>query len=200
MMLIFVGVALIIGFFLGAQYMNSDGSDVSNDDNLGSKKNIFTHTVHGDISFESFQLEYPSDMILFVNNNQISNPNYLDESANLFFRLDKGGSSMEIVSAAMGGGGCLYPGDPDQEGPFGRYGEYETLREDAGYWRRSLSLTPSSTDENPTIYTICSNVDEMGLFSTTTPVGGIGYDIKPGEERYISDFDEIVRNIKIIKK
>ncbi len=107
---------------------------------------------------------------------------------------------MEIVSAAMGGGGCLYPDDPDQEGPSARYGEYETIRTDVGSWRRSLSLSPTSPDDNRTIYTICSDLNEAGIFSSTTQVGGIIYKIKQGEESYIPGFDEIIRSIEIIKK
>jgi hypothetical protein len=47
---------------------------------------------------------------------------------------------------------------------------------------------------------MCSNSDEAGIFSSTTQVGGIIYKIKPGEENYISDFDEIVRDIEITQK
>lgn len=190
----------MIGFLLGVQYMK--GKEISSEDpnTAASKMNQFSHTAPQSLSFDSFKLRYPTDMILFVNNNQINDPNYADNSESLFLRLDKGSSSMEIVSAPMGGGGCLYPNDPDQAGPLARYDEYETIRTDVGYWRRSLSFSPTSPDENRSIFTICSNSDEVGVFSSTTRVGGIIYKIKPGEESYISDFDEIVRGIEIIQK
>lgn len=200
MILALLVLALFVGFFFGSQYMKSMKYDDAINSTGGREMRIFSHTAPAEMSFESFQLEYPSNMTSFVSNNQITNQNHLDKSENLFFRLEKGSSSMEIVSAAMGGGGCLYPGDPDQEGPYGRYGEYKTLRTDVGYWRRSLSLSQSTPDEKRTKYTICSNIDESGLFSTTTLVGGIVYKISPGEEDYISDFDEVVKSIKIIEK
>jgi len=87
-------------------------------------------------------------MKLYLSDQEVTDPEYTDSSDNLFLRLDKGDSSIEIVSAAM----------------------------------------------------VCFNRDETSLFSSTTPIGGIVYKIAEGEEQYISKFDEIVKNIKVLKK
>lgn len=65
-------------------------------------------------------------------------------------------------------------------------------------WRRSLSLGKPYPGENRAIYTVCTNTDEVSTFASLTPVGGISYRIQPGEENLIEEFDEIVRNIKVI--
>lgn len=200
MMLVSIGITLIIGFFLGAQYMKSQKSSRSAS-NYGNDFRNFTHTTPTDLSFSSFQLKIPSDISLIVNGVEITDADYFDTSDSLFLTIKKGRSEMEIVSAAIGGGGCLYPQDPETEGPYGRYGEYKTLRSDEGDWRRSLSLTDSTKfGEEREVYTVCSGRNEDEIFSSTTSIGGISYKIYPGEEENILIFDQIVQSINVLEK
>ena len=198
MTLILLFGAVIIGFFFGAQYMkNQKESTVTN---YESELRSFTHRAPKDLSFSSFRVKYPSDISLFLGEMEITNTDYIDNSDNLFLFFKKGRSEMEIVSVAMGGGGCLYSQNPDQEGPYSRYGEYDTLRSDKGYWRRSLSLTDHTKfGEDRERYTVCSARSEDEIFSSTTPVGGISYKIYPGEENNIVIFDQIVQNIEVLE-
>lgn len=161
-----------------------------------------TNITPKDLAFESFKLTFPSSLGLKVNDTIINENNYVNETGSIFMILSKENSSLEIASAAFGGGACLFPGEEEGDWPFGRYGEFEDIRVDKnGIWRRSKSLNQQRPEnEMYSIYTICHKKDSnQNYFNAFTPAGGIVYKIYEGEEDLIAEYDQIVKDIKILQ-
>lgn len=165
-----------------------------------SQFNKITHIAPENLSFDSFELLYPSLWELKIGDVTINEDNFIDKEKNLFLYLFKDNSLMKINSSAFGRGGCLFPGEPDKDF-FGRFGEYKDIRVDEeGIWRRAESLNEKNAEDQVyTIYVICHRKIGRDYFDSSTPVGGIKYKIYPGEEELIDKFDQIVKDIKILQ-
>lgn len=192
--LIFIILALIVGVIIGKYFFSTTKPLVTSQ--VTETWDTYTHEQLENFEniFDGFIIHYPSSWNLSINK-KINN---LDpqESQMLFLILEKGKSRIEITQAPMGGGGCLFPEHVDQEGPFARYYEYETLRTTNGIeWRRALFTLHQ--ENNETVYVICTGNDELPAFNSSTPIGNIIYYVSPDERHIISEFDEIIEKIEL---
>jgi hypothetical protein len=88
-----------------------------------------TVTGGGILSFPKYQLTVPTDW-----QNTRESQTADDERIILI----KGAYKITILQGGFGGGACLYPGDPDMEGPSGRYEFYKEITSKSGdMFRRS---------------------------------------------------------------
>lgn len=90
-----------------------------------------TKTVIGGgiLSFPKYQVTIPTDW-----QNTRESQGADDEK----IILTKGAFQISITQGGFGGAACLYPGDPDQEGPSGRYEFYKEITTKSGdLFRRS---------------------------------------------------------------
>ena len=88
-----------------------------------------TVTGGGILSFPKYQLTVPTD---WQNTREAQGAD--DER----IILTKGAYKITILQGGFGGGACLYPGDPDMEGPSGRYEMFKEITSKSGdMFRRS---------------------------------------------------------------
>ena len=88
-----------------------------------------TVTGGGILSFPKYQLTVPTDW---------QNTREAQGSDVERIILTKGAYQITILQGGFGGGACLYPGDPDMEGPSGRYEFYKEITSKSGdMFRRS---------------------------------------------------------------
>lgn len=89
--------------------------------------------------------------------------------------ISKGAYQLTIMQGATGGALCLYPGDPDFEGPSSRYTTYVELKT-----KDSRLLRRSGTDDPPyqgkVGFTVCMKTDS-GDYNQPTMYGHIGYSL-----------------------
>ena len=100
------------------------------------------------------------------------------------------------MQGATGGAMCLYPGDPDFEGPSSRYTKFvELITQDGRTLRRS------STDDPPyqgkVGFTVCMKTDS-GDYNQPTMYGHTGYSLPVGFDN--SDLLEMDAMISSLKK
>ena len=92
-------------------------------------KTTKTVTGGGILSFPKYQVTIPTDW-----QNTRESQGADDEK----IILTKGAYEISILEGGFGGAMCLYPGDPDQEGPSGRYEFYKEITTKSGdLFRRS---------------------------------------------------------------
>ena len=88
-----------------------------------------TVTGGGILSFPKYQLTVPTD---WQNTREAQGAD--DER----IILTKGAYQITILQGGFGGAACLYPGDPDMEGPSGRYEMFKEITSKSGdMFRRS---------------------------------------------------------------
>lgn len=91
----------------------------------------------GILSFPKFELTIPAD---WVNTKEVLGP----DAEKIV--LKKGKYEVSILEGGFGGAACLYPGDPDVEGPSGRYEQFvEITTKSNDLLRRSWSGTGGFT-------------------------------------------------------
>jgi hypothetical protein len=87
----------------------------------------------GILSFPKYELTIPAD---WVNTREVPGP----DAEKIV--LKKGKYEVSILEGGFGGAACLYPGDPDLEGPSGRYEQFvEITTKSNDLLRRSWSGT-----------------------------------------------------------
>lgn len=115
------------------------------------------------LSFDQYSIQTPSDWL-----SKKESQTAMDET----LTLSKNGYEIKIFQAATGGALCLYPNDPEFEGPSSKFEVFTTLTtKDNRTLRRS-------GDKNSTAFTICQkSVDNSyqqptnyGHISITMPV------------------------------
>jgi len=104
--------------------------------------------------------------------------------------LKKGGYEISIFQAATGGAVCLYPGDPDFEGPSSRYGIFKDLQTND-----NLALRRSG-DAGDTNYTVCQKNSE-GDYGAPTSYGHISLKLPAGfDPKTLTEIDEILSSLQ----
>lgn len=109
--------------------------------------------------------------------------------------LSKGAYLLTIMQGATGGAMCLYPGDPDFEGPSSRFTKFVDLTTKDG-----RNLRRSGTDEPPvggkTGFTVCMGNSE-GAYNQPTVFGHMSYSLPTGYDNAILfEMDAIVSSLK----
>lgn len=142
--------------------------------------------------FSRFEIGYPASWELTINQDLNYEPP--KKLGMLFLKLKKEGVTIEINQAAMGGEGCLYPGEPDREGPFVRFGNFtQMVLSDGTILRRSRSLTDSC---GGVCYSICQK-SKTG-FQKPTKIGAITFILSHEDEALAKELDQILKRIKIL--
>lgn len=118
------------------------------------------------LAFDKYALEVPVDW-------SIERTTPAPASEQLI--IVKGDYELKIFQAATGGALCLYPGDPDFEGPSSRFTKFVDLTtQDGRVLRRSGSDIPSKTGEVG--FTICQRNTE-GDFNQPTSYGHVSFSL-----------------------
>lgn len=109
--------------------------------------------------------------------------------------ISKGTATLTIMQGATGGAMCLYPGDPDFEGPSSRYTKFVALTTQDG-----RNLRRGSTDDPPyqgkVGFTLCQENSE-GNFGQPTNYGHTGYSLPAGYDASIlPEMDAMVTSLK----
>lgn len=108
--------------------------------------------------------------------------------------LTNGDYEISIFQAATGGAMCLYPGDPDFEGPGSRFTVFQDLKTKDG-----LSLRRSGTNilskDGRTGFTVCQKSTD-GSFGQPTTYGHISYSL-PNEytKTMLLEMDQVVSSL-----
>lgn len=151
-----------------------------------------TKTIEGGVSksaglsFDQYTLEIPED---WSSKKEGTDPAY--EKLTMF----KGENEISIMQGATGGALCLYPNDPDFEGPSGRFTKFvELTTEDGRLLRRS------STDDPPYKgkigFTICQKNSD-GTFGQPSQYGHISYSLPAGfDNTVLLEIDAIISSLK----
>lgn len=159
---------------------------------LSPSLKAITKTVEGGVpksaglAFDQYTLEIPED---WSSKKEGTDPAY--EKLILF----KGANEISIMQGATGGALCLYPGDPDFEGPSSRFTKFvELTTKDGRLLRRS------STDDPPfkgkTGFTICQK-NQDGAFGQPSQYGHTSYSLPAGfDNSTLSEMDAIISSFK----
>ncbi len=109
--------------------------------------------------------------------------------------VTKGTYELKIFQAATGGALCLYPGDPDFEGPSSRYDLFVSLTTKDGIAMRRG--TTNAVNGNKRGFTVCQKSTDsygqptgFGHMSYTTPI--------VVDEATLTEMDEMVKSLKKI--
>lgn len=107
--------------------------------------------------------------------------------------LTKGAYKISIYQAATWGAPCLYPGDPDTEGPASRFTSFVGITTSTGD-----KLRRGTAGVNPTGYTVCElqsggygQPTNFGHIAITVPSGG-------GTAVMLTEIDSILSSLKKI--
>ncbi len=109
--------------------------------------------------------------------------------------LTNSGYQIKIYQAATGGAPCLYPGDPDQEGPSSRFTSFiEFMGSNNNTFRRSSS---SNSTEASTGYTLCMKGNGNTTFGQPTGFGHISYTAPSNnpDESVLSRMDVMIASL-----
>jgi hypothetical protein len=137
-------------------------------------------------SLSGFKLKYPADWSL----DETENENFYS----LLLTVDN--VSFKVDQANIGGGGCLYPGDPDRDGPYTRVGEYlELVFNNGTIWRLGPE-THNNDPENEPI-TVCQRRSGEDEFSSITSIGATGIVFSGTADQVI--LEEIVQILSTIE-
>lgn len=109
--------------------------------------------------------------------------------------ISKGQNQLTIMQGATGGALCLYPGDPDFEGPSSRFTKFVELKTKDG-----RILRRSSTDDPPyqgkVGFTVCMKTDQ-GDYNQPTMYGHTGYSLPANfDNQVLLELDAMVASLK----
>lgn len=140
--------------------------------------------------FKGFTLRYPSTWKLETQRQ--------DDPAVLQLTLERNGSIISILQGPGSGASCLYPGDPDREGMFARYGEYkEMVKESNVVWR--VALPENYNSSRKSTYTVCQKEPERDIFAGVTSIGFFTISISSDNEpQVLNEIYEILRGIEVV--
>lgn len=106
--------------------------------------------------------------------------------------VTQGKYSLSIYQAPMGGGGCLYPGDPDSQ-MAQRFTDFGGIDGNSGNFRRSWNKTGNPV--GMISYTYCQRGDD-GSFGNPTSFGAISATSPdPSEKDIIIDMNTMVSSL-----
>lgn len=133
------------------------------------------------LSFVPYQVKTPMD---WVEERESQTP--ADEK----LILKKGDYQISIFQAATGGVVCLYPGDPDFEGPSSRYESFFELQTRDGF------LLRRSGNKNGTGYSVCQKNSE-GDFGAPTSYGHISLSLPINfDQNKLTEIDSIITSLQ----
>ena len=107
--------------------------------------------------------------------------------------LEKNGAQISIYQAATGGAMCLYPGDPDFQGPSSKFTSFtEMTTKDGTVLRRSGTDVSFNGKVN---FTICQKNSE-GNFGEPTNYGHIAYSLPQNyDSQILTEMDAIAASL-----
>ncbi len=118
-------------------------------------------------AFKSYRIYYPTTWSI----KEYKNVPKTGELGSSTLTLMKGNINIEIIQSDAHYADCVYPGEPDIEGLFDRYGDFKSLlKNDNFMWRWAQQELPSAA-VTP-VYRICENNSE-GKFVSSTALGQI---------------------------
>lgn len=148
-------------------------------------KKTYSGGVASGLSFNQYTILIGSDWVV----KQEGDPNGSPWDK---LTASKNGYEFSIWQAATGGAMCLYPGDPDFEGPSSRFLNYiEFAGTDGKMYRRGTTTDPTTTKN----FTIC----EKGTDNYGQPIsfGHTGYKVpNPHSQSMLEEMDMIVASLK----
>ncbi len=135
------------------------------------------------LSFDLYSVTTPDTWV-----SAKSNQTAMDEK----LTLTKDGYEITIFQAATGGALCLYPGDPDFEGPSSKYTVFTNLTTKDG---RTLRR---SGEQNGLAFTVCQKSPD-GSYQQPTNYGHISIKIPANyTPEVITEVDSIISSLKKI--
>ena len=140
------------------------------------------------LSFTKYQITVPS---LWTNTHKTTNEGTWTDTLTLTNAKIAG--TVKIFQGATGGAVCLYPGDPDFEGPSSRYDKFVELKTaDGVVLRRSWTQTQGGTDQS---YTICQKASD-GSWGQPTVFGHMSVKILSTDPNPLPDIDAMIASLK----
>jgi hypothetical protein len=143
-------------------------------------------------SLQGFILHYPQSWLL-------TTKTYTPGEGNpqMILTLEKSGFAIKIGQFAGSEGHCLYPEDPVRDGFFSLYGEYtEIMKGDGIVWRRAV---PIDDMRYGMFYKVCELNPDSKYINPYTKIGVIELQGPTQDGTILSEFDEILRKIEILK-
>lgn len=143
----------------------------------------YSHAQLVNISLVPLNIKYPESWKLSVS----EYPN----SSGFQLTLAKSSSKIMITQGAMGGGGCLFPGDANQDGPYTRYNAPTTIVSANGTtWVRATYITQKPSD--PLRYAVCQC--KGSVCGGITNAGGISYEVANSDTGLLPEMDDIIKS------
>lgn len=140
------------------------------------------------LSFTKYQISAPNGWT--PNHTTLNEGTWVDT-----LTMAKGTYELKIFQAATGGALCLYPGDPDFEGPSSRYDLFVSLTTKDGIMMRRG--TTNAVNGNKRGFTVCQKSTDsygqptvFGHMSYTTPI--------VVDEATLAEMDEMVKSLQKI--
>jgi hypothetical protein len=142
----------------------------------------------GGISFPAYTITIPADWTVTHTNNP-------GESPSDYLTVSKGSYQFKIMQGATGGAMCLYPGEPDQEGPSSRYTSFvEFTGTNTNIFRRGTSPAPSGYASG---YTVCMKNGNDASYGQPTGFGHISYGAPASPDPSIlTQMDTMIASLK----
>jgi hypothetical protein len=135
--------------------------------------------------FLRYSLEIPTDWME-------KRENFTASDEKIFLSKDE--YQISIFQAATGGAICLYPDDPDMEGPHSRYTSFVNLTTQDGIKVRR-SGTDTVGNDGKIGYTICQITDE-GDFNLPTVYGHISFSLPANyNEETLGEMDKAISSL-----
>lgn len=146
------------------------------------EKKILSGGLSSGTSFKKYTIQVPSGWT----DKKEGTPEVIDK-----LTLTKEDYSFIIYQAAMGGGGCIYKGDPPTQ-MAQSFGNYVEINGTAGVYRRSWN-----TDVNTHIsYSVCQKGNENS-FSSATIFGKVDVvSPSPADEKILAEIDAMIASLK----
>jgi hypothetical protein len=164
------------------QAVMTQNTDVTNNTAPTTTPSSFTTVKAGGIlALKQYSINIPNDWAYSKDGSTLGQIDKLN--------LTKGNYKVVFTEAAMGGGGCVFPGDP--QGPMGTiFDSYTEIITSTGEKFR-LGVSPDNSAE------ICENVD--GAWGDLTEIGHVDITFPAGSSAdMISQVTPILASIKIL--
>lgn len=149
-------------------------------------KKMISAGVASGLSFSLYTLDLPGDWTF---SQEHDDPTLYDK-----LTMKKGAYELSIFQGATGGAMCLYPGDPDFEGPSSRFTTYvEFTNSDGKTFRRSGNDIESGGIKG---FTVCQKSPDGG-WGQPTVFGHTSYKMPSSyDETILKEMDEMVASLK----
>ncbi len=149
---------------------------------VSSKKTI-SGGLSGATSFSDYTVQVPNGW----NDKKESTPGVIDKLI-----LSKGDYVVSVYQAAIGGGGCLYPGDADAI-MAQKFTDFVGINGQENQYRRSWNKDNSKSTIS---YTICQKANDNS-YGSPTKFGAISVQSpNPGDESTLAEIDSIIASLQ----